>query len=95
MSSLSHLPAATGYPNRVALKDVCQSRLDEMLAECALWTVQATRFRQELVSPSALVLWRVLMSDEAEMVGNAIDLIVDEMSDRYFGYGGCATAKPS
>jgi diacylglycerol kinase len=84
MFSLSHLPAATEYANRDALKNVRQNRLSEMLAECALWIVQSAQFRRELVTPSALVLWRVLMTDETEMVDKAIERIIDEMSDRHF-----------
>ncbi|BDA84608.1 hypothetical protein Sa4125_21500 [Aureimonas sp. SA4125] len=94
ISSRPHLPLATEYLDRNSLKDVRDTELREMLDECAVWTANAEDFQGSLITPSALVLWKVLIAEEIETVDSAILRVVEEIDDRRKGGAGDAVHAP-
>ena len=77
-----HLPLATEYPDRDALKDVRDNALASMVAECDYWTTEMDRFRAALVTPAAVVLWRVLIASDRSLVADALARVMAEISNR-------------
>ena len=82
MASIPYLPRATEYPDRNSLKDVRDRSLAEMLRECEIWSADMTRYRQALVTPAALVVWRALIVVELDMVAAAVSLVIEELEAR-------------
>jgi hypothetical protein len=82
ITSHPHLPLAIEYQDQDSLKDIRDSDLSKMLAECADWCQLMEEFRGSLVTPAALTLWRVLIQDETATVAETYDRIEAEISDR-------------
>lgn len=53
-----------------------------MVTECECWTVNTDRFRADLVTPAAVVLWRVLIASDRSLVADALARVVAEISTR-------------
>jgi hypothetical protein len=85
IASRPHLPLATEYADRDALKDVRDNALAAMRTECAVWTDHMDRFRASLVTPAAMVLWRVLIAEERTLVADALERVLAEIGDRRLG----------
>lgn len=82
----AHLPAATDYPDRDALRDVRTADLVVMLDECTVWAEDVEHFRNGLKTPAAQTLWRVLVVDETKIVAKAVLRIVAEINERNDSY---------
>jgi hypothetical protein len=82
-----HLPIAAAFRDRDSLSRFRFAELEAMLQECARWSVQAAFFRRGLSTPSSLVIWRVLVESEEQVVADAVHRLVDEMRDRLFSEG--------
>jgi hypothetical protein len=82
IASRPYLPLATEYVDRDALKDVRDSALADMREECAVWANDMDHFRASLVTPAAVVLWRVLIAEERTLVANALERVLAEIGDR-------------
>ena len=78
----SHLPLATKYANRGALKEFQDSTLVAMQHECAHWSLETECFRLTLHTPATAVIWQALISKDMEIVAASASRISDELRFR-------------
>jgi hypothetical protein len=56
-----------------------------MATECARWSENMDAFQASLATPSAIVIWRVLIAAEQALVADALERVIAEISERRSG----------
>lgn len=89
-----YLPLATEYVDGDALKDVRDKTLVDMATECTRWSEDMDAFHASLITPAAIVLWRVLIAKERMLVANSLEHVLAEMGARKSDEGADTTPVP-
>jgi hypothetical protein len=86
-----HLPPAVDFPDADSLRDVGDDEPASMLVECRRSCRNLQHFRDLLVTPVALTLWKVLIRGEELLVASSGRRIETEIASRYRNSAGDAS----